>query len=111
MEEQRQSAAFYAMSIDAGRGRGTKKMGFTTLVLLWRCYNADMRQIVIYPDPEDGGYVVEVPSLPGCASQGETKAEAINNIRDAIEAWIEGAKHLGADVPEDKLDVQVCVVP
>ncbi len=76
-------------------------------MLYWKM----MRQIVIYPDPEDGGYVVEVPSLPGCASQGENKAEAIQNAREAIEAWIDAAKSLGREVPEDKLEVQVCVVP
>jgi predicted RNase H-like HicB family nuclease len=70
-----------------------------------------MRQIVIYPDTEDGGYVVEVPSLPGCVSQGETRDQAIRNAQDAIEAWVDAARSLGRDIPEDKLDVQVCVVP
>jgi predicted RNase H-like HicB family nuclease len=40
--------------------------------------------VALEPDLEDGGYVVECPSLPGCLSQGETVAEALTMIRDAI---------------------------
>ena len=46
-----------------------------------------MRQVVLYPG-EDGFWVVECPSLPGCVSQGETKSEAIENIREAIDAYV-----------------------
>ena len=46
-----------------------------------------MRQVVLYPG-EDGFWVIECPSLPGCVSLGETKAEAIENIREAIHAYI-----------------------
>ncbi len=42
-----------------------------------------MRQVIIYPG-EDGCWVAEVPSLPGCISQGRTKEEALNNIKEAI---------------------------
>ncbi|MGH9434231.1 MAG: type II toxin-antitoxin system HicB family antitoxin [Terriglobia bacterium] len=38
---------------------------------------------------EDGWMVAECPSLPGCVSQGRTEAEAINNIREAIQLWLE----------------------
>ena len=69
-----------------------------------------MRQVVIYPDPEDGGWVAEVPSLPGCISQGETKEHVIENVRDAIQTWIEGAQSVGMKVPEETFDVQLCVV-
>jgi predicted RNase H-like HicB family nuclease len=69
-----------------------------------------MRQVILYPDPEDGGWVAEVPSLPGCLSQGDTREEALENIRDAIATWIDGAEQVGMDVPEDTLDVQVCIV-
>ena len=41
-----------------------------------------MRQIILYPG-EDGFWVVECPSLPGCVSQGEDKAKAVSNIREA----------------------------
>jgi len=69
-----------------------------------------MRQVVIYPDLEDGGWVAEVPSLPGCISQGETKEDVIENVRDAIQTWIEGAQSVGMNVPEETFDVQLCVV-
>lgn len=69
-----------------------------------------MRQAVIFPDHEDGGWVAEVPSLPGCISQGGTREEAIANIRDAIATWIDGAQQVGMEVPADTFDVQVCIV-
>ncbi len=69
-----------------------------------------MRQVIVYPDVEDGGFVAEVPSLPGCVSQGETRDEAIDNVRDAIELWIESAKSLNMPVPDDRRQVQICEV-
>jgi predicted RNase H-like HicB family nuclease len=69
-----------------------------------------MRQVILYPDHEDGGWVVEVPSLPGCISEGETREDALANVRDAIETWIDGATHVGMAVPEETFDVQVCIV-
>lgn len=59
-----------------------------------------MRQVVIYPDREDGGWVAEVPSLPGCISQGATRSEVLVNARDAIETWIDGARQVGMEVSE-----------
>ncbi len=38
---------------------------------------------------EDGYFVAEVPALPGCLSQGETEEEAVANIKEAIEGWLE----------------------
>ena len=69
-----------------------------------------MRQAILYPDPEDGGWVAEVPSLPGCISEGATREEAILNIREAIETWTDGARQVGMEVPEDTFDVHVCFV-
>jgi predicted RNase H-like HicB family nuclease len=43
-----------------------------------------VRQVIVYPG-EDGWWVVECPSLPGCVSQGETKEKAILNIKEAIQ--------------------------
>jgi predicted RNase H-like HicB family nuclease len=60
-----------------------------------------MRQVILIPDRESGGYVVEVPSLPGCYSQGETKEEALANIREAINLHIESLIAHGEEVPED----------
>ena len=69
-----------------------------------------MRQVVLHPDAEDGGWVAEVPSLPGCISQGETREEALRNIREAIEQWIDAAREVGMTIPDETFDVQVCVV-
>jgi len=44
---------------------------------------------VILEPQEEGGFTVYVPSLPGCISQGETKAEALKNIKEAIELHLE----------------------
>ncbi|MFO7995731.1 MAG: type II toxin-antitoxin system HicB family antitoxin [Dehalococcoidia bacterium] len=46
-----------------------------------------MREVILYPG-EDGYWVVECPSLPGCVSQGKTKKEAIKNIKEAIDCYI-----------------------
>jgi predicted RNase H-like HicB family nuclease len=69
-----------------------------------------MRQVILYPDREDGGWVAEVPSLPGCVSQGETRDEAMANVREAIEAWIEAAKSLGREIPPATTDVEIAMV-
>lgn len=68
-----------------------------------------MREVVIYPG-QDGYWVAECPSLPGCISQGKTKAEAIENIREAIVGWIETAKSHGQPIPDDRLETLVVVV-
>jgi predicted RNase H-like HicB family nuclease len=68
-----------------------------------------MREVIIYPG-EDGNWVVECPSLPGCVSQGKTKAEAIANIREAIEGWLETAAAHDQPIPDETFDVQVIAV-
>ena len=47
---------------------------------------------VILRRGEDGYWLAEVPTLPGCMTQGKTKAEAIENIKEAIAGWIETAQ-------------------
>jgi antitoxin HicB len=58
--------------------------------------------IVVEPlPPEDGGgFIVTVPDLPGCMSDGATPEEAVTNVQDAIVAWIEAAQDLGHTVPK-----------
>jgi predicted RNase H-like HicB family nuclease len=68
-----------------------------------------MRQVIIYPG-EDGYWVAECPSLPGCISQGETKEEAIENIKEAIEAYTSALKEDGLPVPEDRLEALLVAV-
>ncbi|MCY4383289.1 MAG: type II toxin-antitoxin system HicB family antitoxin [Nitrospinae bacterium] len=57
-----------------------------------------MRQVIIKPG-EDGFWVAECPSLPGCISQGQSKQEAVENIREAIEGYIEVLEEEGDTVP------------
>ncbi|HHV56489.1 MAG TPA: type II toxin-antitoxin system HicB family antitoxin [Firmicutes bacterium] len=68
-----------------------------------------MRQVILYPG-EDGWWVVECPSLPGCVSQGKTKEEALRNIREAIGAYIEALEQDGLPVPQERFDVMVVAV-
>ncbi len=60
-----------------------------------------MRQVILIPDYEDGGYTVEVPSLPGCISEGDTLEEALANIKEAIEGYIESMIAHGEEVPDE----------
>ncbi len=48
-----------------------------------------MKLTIILEPSEEGGYTVTVPSLPGCISEGETREEALENIREAIELYLE----------------------
>lgn len=56
------------------------------LMILYRIYM--ILKVVLEPQDE-GGYTVYVPSLPGCISEGDTKEEAIENIKEAIELYLE----------------------
>ena len=53
-----------------------------------------MRQIIIKPG-EDGFWMAECPSLPGCISQGRSKQEAVKNIREAVQGYLEVLKQDG----------------
>lgn len=68
-----------------------------------------MRQILLYPG-EDGYFVVECPSLPGCISQGKTKEEAVTNIREAISGYIAALIADGFPVPDENFDAMVLAV-
>jgi antitoxin HicB len=52
--------------------------------------------------PDDGEWVVWIPDLPGCMSQGATAEEAIVMIREAQRLWIEGALRHGDTIPEPR---------
>lgn len=60
-----------------------------------------MRTVILIPDQEVGGYTVEVPSLPGCVTEGDTVEEALANARDAISVYIEALHDLGREVPPE----------
>jgi antitoxin HicB len=54
---------------------------------------------VFIQQDEDGMFVAEVPSLPGCVSQGKTRAEALRNAKEAIEGYLDSLKAHGDPVP------------
>lgn len=68
-----------------------------------------MRQTLIYRG-EDGQWVAECTSLPGCISQGWTRAEAIENIREAILLYIEALEVDGLPAPEETFDAILVAV-
>jgi predicted RNase H-like HicB family nuclease len=56
-------------------------------------------KVLLEPD-ETGGYVVSCPALPGCYSQGETVADALSNIKEAIELTLEDMRERGEQIPD-----------
>ena len=60
-----------------------------------------MRYTVILEREADGGIVASVPALPGCVSQGDTRAQALDNIREAIALYIEDCRDAGDPIPTE----------
>ena len=58
-----------------------------------------MRHTVLLEPEDDGGYIVSVPALPGCISQGDTRDEALANIREAISLYVEDCREAGDELP------------
>jgi len=58
-----------------------------------------MKYRVLIEQDEDGVFVAEVPALPGCISQGKTRAEALKNVQEAIGAYLESLKAHGEPIP------------
>ncbi|RMD58059.1 type II toxin-antitoxin system HicB family antitoxin [Candidatus Parcubacteria bacterium] len=59
---------------------------------------------------EDGYWVAECPSLPGCINQGKSKQEALANIKEAIEAYIATLEEDNLPVPEEHFETMVVAV-
>lgn len=57
--------------------------------------------VVLTPDPEDGGFTVTVPALPGCITEGDTLEEALAMAQDAIELYVESLIAHNEAVPND----------
>ena len=68
-----------------------------------------MREVIIYPG-EDGWWVAECPSLPGCISQGGTKENAIKNIKEAIDGYVAVLREDHLSIPEEKFEAFVVAV-
>lgn len=62
-----------------------------------------MKLSVVLEPSEEGGYTVYVPSLPGCISEGESKDEALKNIREAVELYLEAVEDDTAFGPDSEI--------
>ena len=58
-----------------------------------------MKFRIIVEQDEDGMFIAECPALPGCVSQGKTRAEAVRNITDAIQGYLESLKKHNDPIP------------
>jgi predicted RNase H-like HicB family nuclease len=59
-------------------------------------------EVIIYWSHEDEAFIAEVPELPGCAADGETYQEALQNVEMIMKEWIETANELGRPIPKPK---------
>jgi predicted RNase H-like HicB family nuclease len=59
-------------------------------------------EIIIYWSKEDNCFLAEVPELPGCIADGNSYAQALQNVQVVIAEWIETARSLGREIPEAK---------
>jgi len=70
-----------------------------------------MKFRILIETDEDGLFIAECPTLPGCISQGKTRNEAVKNIQDAIEGYLESLKKHNEPIPfpidEEIIEVSV----
>jgi len=59
-------------------------------------------EIIMYWSHDDNAYIAEVPELAGCMADGETAREALHNVEQVIQEWIETAEELDRPIPEPK---------
>ena len=59
-------------------------------------------EIILYWSEEDGAYIAEMPELAGCMADGPTTKDALHNVEQVAQEWIETARELGREVPEPK---------
>ena len=68
-----------------------------------------MRQVIIYPG-EDGYWIAECPSLPGCITQGRDREEAVTNMKEAIRVYVKTLEDDHLPVPEDRFEALLLAV-
>jgi predicted RNase H-like HicB family nuclease len=68
-----------------------------------------MRQVFLYPS-NDGFWIAECPTLPGCISQGQGREEALRNIREAIQGYVEALEADKLPVPPETFDAVLVAV-
>lgn len=59
-------------------------------------------EMIIFWSEQDKAFLVEVPELPGCMADGETREDAIKNANEVIRLWIKTAKSLGREIPKPR---------
>lgn len=59
-------------------------------------------EIILYWSDADQAIIAEVPELPGCAADGQTYSEALENVEVVIREWIETARSLGREIPKPR---------
>ncbi|MEK7517369.1 MAG: type II toxin-antitoxin system HicB family antitoxin [Patescibacteria group bacterium] len=69
-----------------------------------------LKYTAIFEPAQEGGYVVSVPALPGCATQGETFEEASEMIKDAIKGYLAVLKDEKEEIPQETEDVVIAKV-
>jgi predicted RNase H-like HicB family nuclease len=57
-------------------------------------------EVILYWSAEDDAYIAEVPELPGCCADGETRESALRNVEIVIGEWIETAQSMGREIPK-----------
>lgn len=60
-----------------------------------------MKLTVIIHNAEEGGFWAEIPALPGCITEGESREELMMNLEDAIEGWLEVANQRNTTAPDE----------
>jgi antitoxin HicB len=66
--------------------------------------------IVLDPDPDDGGYTVTVPALPGCITQGKTVDQCRDRAQEAISVHLEGLRRDGQPIPDERDHPQLLTI-
>ena len=59
-------------------------------------------EIILYWSNEDGAFIAEVPELPGCMAHGDSQGDALKNVNEAMELWIDTAREFGDAIPQPK---------
>ena len=68
-----------------------------------------MKFLVVIERDEDGMYIVECPSVPGCVSQGKTEEEAIENIKEAIKVYLEVRAEQGMPLTINVKEIEIAI--
>jgi predicted RNase H-like HicB family nuclease len=59
-------------------------------------------EVIIFWSDEDSAFIAEVPELPGCMADGQTYADALENVEKIADEWIDTATSLGRPIPQPK---------